>query len=115
MEGSRDILDAVSAEIGSVFKQFYGRAPAHVKSYHRDDLAICVLRGGFTQVEQALHDGGRGDAVVEQRLVFHELMRERFCVVIERAMGRPVIACMCDIQQSPDVMCEVFVLAPAPT
>jgi hypothetical protein len=43
---------------------------------------------------------------------FQELMRERFEAVIERATGRRVIGFMSGNQQHPDMMCEVFVLAP---
>jgi uncharacterized protein YbcI len=74
---------------------------------------VCVLRGGFTRVEQTLLEGGRGDIVIQQRMEFQELMRERFEGVIERATGRPVIGFMSGNQQQPDMMCEVFVLAPS--
>ena len=39
-------------------------------------------------------------------------MRERFQAVIERATGRRVIGFMSGNQQHPDIMCEVFILAP---
>ena len=39
-------------------------------------------------------------------------MRERFEGVIERATGRRVIGFMSGNQQGPDIMCEVFILAP---
>jgi hypothetical protein len=43
---------------------------------------------------------------------FQEVMRERFVAVIERATGRRVIGFMSGNQQHPDIMCEVFILAP---
>ena len=60
---------------------------------------VCVLRGGFSRVEQTLLDGGRGPAVIQQRMEFQELMRERFEEVIEHATGRPVIGFMSGNQQ----------------
>ena len=39
-------------------------------------------------------------------------MRERFEGVIEGATGRRVIGFMSGNQQHPDMMCEVFILAP---
>ena len=39
-------------------------------------------------------------------------MRERFESVVEDATGRKVIGFMSGNQQGPDVMCEVFILAP---
>jgi hypothetical protein len=43
---------------------------------------------------------------------FQDLMRERFAAVIEDATGRRVIGFMSGNQQDPDIMCEVFILAP---
>ena len=63
-------------------------------------------------MEETLRDGGRGSAVIEQRMAFQEVMRERFTAVIEHATGRPVIGFMSGNQQNPDTICEVFVLSP---
>jgi uncharacterized protein YbcI len=63
-------------------------------------------------VEQTLLEGGRGSAVIQQRMEFQDLMRERFEAVVERATGRRVIGFMSGNQQHPDMMCEVFILAP---
>lgn len=105
-------LTAISDGLVALLKEFYGRGPTQTKSYYQDDLVVCLLRGGYTQVEQTLRDGGRGSAVIEQRMEFQELMRERFEEVIEKATGRKVIGFMSGNQQEPDMMCEVFVLEP---
>jgi uncharacterized protein YbcI len=105
-------LTAISDGLVALLKEFYGRGPTQAKSYYQDDLVVCILRGGYTQVEQTLREGGRGSAVIEQRMEFQELMRERFKEVVERATGRKVIGFMSGNQQEPDLMCEVFVLDP---
>ncbi len=107
-----DVLTAISDGMVALLKEFYGRGPMRTKSYYEDDLVVCVLRGGFSRVEQTLLEGGRGLAVIQQRMEFQELMRERFEAVIEHATGRPVIGFMSGNQQHPDMMCEVFILAP---
>jgi uncharacterized protein YbcI len=107
-----DVLTAISDGIVALLKEFYGRGPTRTKSYFEDDLVVCLLRGGFTRVEQTLLEGGRGPAVIQQRMEFQELMRERFETVIERATGQPVIGFTSGNQQHPDIMCEVFILAP---
>jgi uncharacterized protein YbcI len=107
-----DVLTAISDGMVALLKEFYGRGPTRTKSYYADDLVVCVLRGGFSRVEQTLLEGGRGAAVIQQRMEFQELMRERFEAVIERATGRQVIGFMSGNQQHPDMMCEVFILAP---
>ena len=107
-----DVLTAISDGLVALLKEFYGRGPTRTKSYYADDLVVCVLRGGFSRVEQTLLEGGRGAAVIQQRMEFQELMRERFEAVIEHATGRRVIGFMSGNQQHPDMMCEVFILAP---
>jgi len=107
-----DALTAISDGIVGLLKEFYGHGPTRAKSYYHDDLVVCLLRGGFSRVEQTLLDGGRGNAVIQQRMEFQEVMRERFVGVIQDATGRKVIGFMSGNQQHPDLMCEVFILAP---
>jgi uncharacterized protein YbcI len=107
-----DVLTAISDGMVALLKEFYGRGPTRAKSYYEDDLVVCVLRGGFSRVEQTLLDGGRGHAVIKQRMEFQEVMRDRFTGVIEQATGRAVIGFMSGNQQHPDLMCEVFILGP---
>jgi uncharacterized protein YbcI len=107
-----DVLTAISDGMVGLLKEFYGRGPTRTKTYYEDDLVVCLLRGGFSRVEQTLLDGGRGDSVIRQRMEFQELMRGRFVGVIETATGRRVIGFMSGNQQDPDIMCEVFILDP---
>ena len=107
-----DVLTAISDGMVALLKEFYGRGPTRTKSYYEDDLVVCLLRGGFSRVEETLLDGGRGAAVIQQRVEFQEVMRERFANVVEQATGRRVIGFMSGNQQGPDIMCEVFILAP---
>ncbi len=107
-----DVLTAISDGMVALLKEYYGRGPTRTKTYYEDDLVVCLLRGGFSRVEQTLLDGGRGSSVIRQRMEFQELMRDRFEGVIEAATGRMVIGFMSGNQQDPDIMCEVFILAP---
>lgn len=107
-----DILTAISDGIVALLKEHYGRGPTQTKTYYEDDLVVCVLRGGYSRVEQSLLDGGRGEAVIEQRMQFQEMMRDHFEAAVESATGRQVIGFMSGNQQDPDMMCEVFILAP---
>ena len=107
-----DVLTAISDGMVALLKAFYGRGPTRAKSYYEDDLVVCLLRGGFSRVEQTLLEGGRGSSVIQQRMEFQDLMRQRFEQVIQDATGRQVIGFMSGNQQTPDIMCEVFILAP---
>src|SRR4029079_13985288 len=107
-----DVVSAISNGMVALLKEYYGVGPTQAKTYYQDDLIVCVLRGGFTRVEQTLLDGERGRAVIEQRMAFQEVMRQRFEAVIQHATGRPVIGFMSGNHQDPDMICEVFVLSP---
>lgn len=108
-----DVLTAISEGLVSLIKDYYGKGPTEARTYWQDDLVVCVLRGGFTRVEATLAEGGRGEAVIHQRMAFQQVMRERFQAVIEAATGRRVFSFMSGNEQDPDMMCEVFVLAPS--
>jgi uncharacterized protein YbcI len=111
---SGDVLTEISDGLVALLKEFYGRGPERTGTYVHDDLVVCLLRGGFTPVEQTLLDGGHGEDVIRQRMIFQQVMRHRFEEVVERATGRKVIGFMYGNQQAPDMICEVFVLAPNP-
>jgi uncharacterized protein YbcI len=105
------VLTEISDGLVALLKEYYGVGPTQAKTYYHDDLVVCVLRGGFTRVEQTLLDGGQGQAVIEQRMAFQDVMRQRFEAVIQHATGRAVIGFMSGNQQEPDMICEVFVLS----
>ncbi len=106
-----DVRTAISDGLVALLKEFYGRGPERTKTYVNGDLVVCLLRGGFTTVEQTLLDGGHGDDVIRQRMAFQNVMRERFESVVEDATGRKVVGFMSGNQQDPDMICEVFILA----
>ncbi len=108
-----ETVTSISDGLVKLLKEYYGRGPTQAKTYYEDDLVVCLLRGGFTSVEQTLLEGGRGEAVIDQRMAFQEVMRQRFESVVESATGRRVIGFMSGNQQHPDMICEVFVLAPS--
>jgi uncharacterized protein YbcI len=107
-----EMRTAISEGMVALLKEFYGVGPSQAKTYCYDDLVVCLLRGGFTRVEQTLLEGGRTAAVIRQRMEFQEVMRSRFVAVIEHATGQKVVGFMSGNQQDPDMICEVFVLSP---
>lgn len=107
-----EVRTAVSNGLVALLKEYYGVGPTQAKTYIYDDLVVCVLRGGFTRVEKTLLEGGRTTAVIQQRMAFQEVMRGRFTAVVEEATGRKVVGFMSGNKQDPDMLCEVFVLAP---
>ena len=104
---------AISDGIVALLKDYYGVGPTQAKTYYHDDIVVALMRGGFTRVERTLLAGGRTAAVIQQRMEFQEVMRDRFVAVVEAATGRRVVGFMSGNQQDPDMICEVFVLSPS--
>jgi len=107
-----DTRTAISDGMVALLKDYYGVGPSQAKTYYHDDLVVCLMRGGSRASSRRCWEGGRTAAVIQQRMEFQEVMRERFVAVIEEATGRRVVGFMSGNQQDPDMICEVFVLAP---
>ena len=61
-QGSGTALTAISDGMVKLLKEYYGVGPTQAKTYYHDDLVVCLMRGGFTRVEQTLLEGGRTTA-----------------------------------------------------
>jgi uncharacterized protein YbcI len=107
-----EIRNRISDGLVGLLKEYYGRGPDQARVYYVDDIVVCILRGGFTKVEETLLAGGRRDIVIEQRMSFQELMAGRFKAVVQEITGRQVIGFVSGNQPDPEMTCEVFVLAP---
>jgi uncharacterized protein YbcI len=110
--GRGAIRSRISDGIVGLFKDYYGRGPDQARVYYIDDVVACILRGGFTRVEETLLEAGRRDVVIEQRMTFQEVMSDRFKSLIQDVTGRQVIGFVSGNQPDPEMMVEVFVLAP---
>jgi uncharacterized protein YbcI len=104
----------VTRRIIQLYKQYFGKGPTNGRTYWQEDVITVVLRGGFTPAERTLRETGHAEAVTEQRSKMHEGLHERFKREISELTGREVIGFMSGIQQDPDMVAEVFVLAPEP-
>jgi len=109
-ESRGPLMSGISTGFVRLLKESYGRGPEKARTTYDGDLVVVLMRGGFTRVEQTLLDAGRGDSVIQQRMDFQDVMREKFNEVIEHHTGRKVIAFMSGSHQDPDLIAEVFVL-----
>jgi uncharacterized protein YbcI len=107
-----EIRTRIADGLVALFKEYYGRGPDQSRVYYVDDVLVVVLRGGFTRVEQTLLDAGRREVVIEQRMMFQEVMADRFKALVQAVTGREVLGFVSGNQPDPEMTCEVFVLAP---
>jgi uncharacterized protein YbcI len=119
MEGIRhssargEVLAQISTGLVQLHSRYYGKGPTKAKTFLVNDTVICILRGGFTTVEETLVDGGNVEAVYSIRRSFQEAMGDQFKAVVESATGRRVVAYMSQIHHDPDLAAEIFVLEPS--
>lgn len=105
-------LAAISNGLMHLHMRFYGKGPSAAKTHFVDDTVICVLREGFTTVEETLIKRGEADAVRSFRRTFQVAMEDQFIDVVEKATGRTVLAYMSEVHIDPNVAVELFLLEP---
>ena len=110
-ESTNGLAD-VTRGLVQLHSEYYGKGPTKAKTYILNDTVVCLLKGGFTTVERTLIDEGDAGAVHDIRLSFQKAMEAPFREVVERALGRKVIAYMSQINHDPDIAAELFVLEP---
>jgi len=104
-------LAEITNGIVGLFSEYYGRGPTRAKSYLLEDgYLVTVLRDTLTSVERTLAEHGHSDQVRSVRLTFQEAMAAEFKGVVERALGRKVIAYHSQLLIDADIGFELFVL-----
>ncbi|HEY8002018.1 MAG: Na-translocating system protein MpsC family protein [Vicinamibacteria bacterium] len=103
-----ELLTAISNRIVGIMRTHYGRGPHRAKTYVIDDIVVCVLRNGFTAIEQTMVEGGQVAEVVTMRHEFQKLMAERYKEMITELTGRQVVAFLSQAHLEPDLTLEVF-------
>jgi uncharacterized protein YbcI len=108
--GGGRLLAEITNRIVALIRQYYGRGPIRAKTYVLDNLITCVLTDGFTAIERTMMEGGQADRVLEIRRDFQQLMRERYCNMIEQLTGRKVLAFLSQAHVEPDLTVEMFLM-----
>ena len=70
-----EVRTAVSDGMVALLKDYYGVGPTQSKTYYHDDLVVCLLRGGFTRVEETLLNAVREAATKAKELNDSEMQR----------------------------------------
>jgi uncharacterized protein YbcI len=104
------LLEQISNSIVGLYREGFGRGPTAAKTYVLDDLVICVLRDGLTQVERTLRDRGDAEFVRDMRLRFQSAVETDLRAAVEEATDRKVIAFLSQATVDPELMIEVFFL-----
>jgi uncharacterized protein YbcI len=106
------LMTAISNRIVGMLRDHYGRGPMKAKTYVLDDIVVCVLRDGFTAIEQTMVDSGQPERVVEMRREFQAMMGRRYKALIEELTGSQVVAFLSQAHIEPDITLEFFIVDP---
>jgi uncharacterized protein YbcI len=106
-------LAALSRGLVQLFRHRAGRGPTQAKSFWAGDDALLVLfGGGYTKAEKTLWDQGRPDTAMAYRHAVLDALEDDMRDVVERSLGRAVLAVLASAHHDPDVMAAVFLLEP---
>jgi uncharacterized protein YbcI len=107
-------LSAITVGMVQLHRRFYGKGPTEAKTYAVNDTILCMLKGGFTTVEQTLMEDGKIDEVEHIRRSFQKTMKSRFIEVVETTLDRKVLGYLSQVNADPDFAVELFLLEPHP-
>ena len=97
-----------------LLREYTGRGPTRARTEISQDNVLIVLAETLSKGEHRLAENGKGDLVLRTRHEFQLVMRDELVELVERSLGRKVIAFMSDNHIDPDMACEIFVLEPVP-
>lgn len=103
---------AVANAITKLHRQFYGRGAASARTVLGRDHIVVFLEDVYTTLERTLIEDGKFETVRTTRKDFQLTLEKSFTKAVEEITGRKVIAFMSEVHESPDIACELFVLAP---
>lgn len=104
----------ISNTIVHLMKEHTGKGPPKCRTYIQDELVTVLMRGGFSQVEQTLFEGGKWIDVRSGRHAVQDTLAARLVAAIEQIMDRKIIAFMNASHQDPDLQVELFLLESRP-
>jgi hypothetical protein len=77
------------------------------------EVLICVLGGGYTDVQKTMIELQPTDIVQETRSDFQTAMEHKFITLVERLSGRDVVSFISNHHVGPDMEIEPFMLKPS--
>jgi uncharacterized protein YbcI len=102
----------ISRSAVQLLRDFTGRGPTRARTTINTESVMIVLGDTLTKGERRLAESGKAERVLELRHDFQLVMRDDLVGIVERALGRKVIAFMSDNHLDPDLAVEIFILEP---
>jgi uncharacterized protein YbcI len=107
-----ELAAAISNSVVQELARATGRGPTRARTTLGENAVFVVLQDTLTRGEQTLADAGEGNAVLDLRRRWQQVMQTKMRSEVENLTGRRVIGFMSDNHIDPDLGVEVFVLEP---
>lgn len=105
---------AISNSLALVWREHTGRKPPGARTYIREDLVLCLLRGGMSPYEKQLISHEENPMVWTMREHMQTAVQHDEVAEVERLTGRRVMSFLSDHDTKSDVAAELFLLEPLP-
>jgi uncharacterized protein YbcI len=102
----------IATSVVQVLHEYTGRGPTRAKTTINENMVTVLLADTLTNPERRLVENGRANRVIQLRHDYQLVMRDDLVGIVERELGRTVIAFMSQNHIDPDLAIEVFVLEP---
>jgi uncharacterized protein YbcI len=102
----------ISTASVQVLHEYTGRGPTRAKTTINQDIVTVLFADTLTKGERKLVENGYSDRVIGLRHDYQHAMSGDLIGIVERQLGRKVVAFMSQNHIDPDLAVEVFVLAP---
>jgi uncharacterized protein YbcI len=103
----------ISTQMVRLMSRYTGRGPTKARSTLNTNFATVILDDTLTRAETNLVAAGEIESVLQQRRIFHRMMRDEAIAAVEHETGRTVRAYLSDIAPEAAVGAHVFIFEPA--
>jgi uncharacterized protein YbcI len=113
--GAPGQLRQITRAVVTIYKEHFGRGPAHAHSHYAGgDVLVCLLEGTLTPVERSIANLGEHQRLQDFRQLFQSATEQTFRAVVEEITGRRVVSFMSGNDVRTDVASEIFVFEHIP-
>jgi uncharacterized protein YbcI len=96
-----------------LYKEQFGRGPTKAQTHFAGpDIVLTTLKDSLTPAERNLVAMGEHQRLRDTRMFFQYATEDEFRGIIERIVGRKVVAFISGIDTTTDVSVELFYLEP---
>lgn len=103
---------AISRQTVQILRDYTGRGPTRARTLINTELVTIMLQDTLTKGEKRLVELNKADHVLNTRREYQAAMQDDLVAMVEKHIGRKVVAFLSDNHMNPDIALEAFVVEP---